>query len=529
LDAGADFEQGLRRDPHELIRARSTRLTFEMVRFGEPFFLSVNLTRCLELLPWRRYGWVLLTAALLFGAAFWVRSVWRGMAPLVPLPLNPDKLDPQLRDYVFTKIQWAREKPSSPDRQATLGLVYAANGMWGEARLAFSNVVLLTPTQPLPRLYFAVAIHECGDGATAAKLLKTLTQQFSDFAPGFYRLGEMSLRTAHLEEAASAFQRLIALAPNEWRGYAGLGEVKLHQSHYAEAATLLEKALQINPDAGSAHHLLGQAYQALGRIEEAKLELLLGLDHVSYPMPDEWSILVPQHMKLLQDQFEIANEMASHGKATDAVLLLERAIAYHPENLGLFNNLAIALNRSGEPKKARSVAQHALKLNEQYLPAWITVSLSALALGQNEAALAAANKAIALSPGTVQAHLAKADVLLGMEQDQAALSELQTAFQCDSKNADVQVELGDVCWRNLAAPEEALKHYQTATNLNPALIRAYLHLADLHLEGGDTNAARSALRMAARLAPANPELPALVERLHLSSEAGNGANERSSR
>jgi tetratricopeptide (TPR) repeat protein len=230
-------------------------------------------------------------------------------------------------------------------------------------------------------------------------------------------------------------------------------------------------------------------------------------------MPDEWAKLVPQHMKLLQDQLDIANEMAADGRAVDAVLLLEKALAYHPENLGLLNNLAIALNRAGEPKKARAVVQRALKLNDHYLPGWITLSYSSHALGQNEAALSAADRAITLAPTTAQPHLAKANVLLGMERDQEALAELEAAFRCDPKNAEIQVELGDVCWRNLHLADEALNYYRSATNLNPTLLLAYLRLAEFNLDRGETNSAREIIQTAARVSPKNPDLVQLRERV----------------
>jgi tetratricopeptide (TPR) repeat protein len=445
-------------------------------------------------------------SAVLLG--FWLSKP----APHVPVPASLDKLEPQLRAYVGEKVQWVRDAPRSPDRQATLGMVYAANALWAEARLAFSNVVQLSPKEPLAHLYVAVATQELGEMSESAALLRSVTERFPDFAPGFYRLGEVSLRLGAVAEAERAFQRLISLAPQEWRGHAGLGEVRLRQERYEEAVTLLEHAIQLDPEAKRAHNLLGLAYRAVGRMEEAKLELSLGMNPTTYPMPDAWSRRVPEHMRLLQDQLDMANEYAAAGRAQKAVELLETALQYHPDNVGLLNALAIAYNRAGLPERAEPVLKKALTINERYLPARVTLSFTLQAAGRSEQALAEADHALALSPNTTQAHMARANALLGMERDREALEALQAAADCDPKNAEIQMEIGDVYWLNLEQPDEAVRHYHTATNLNPVLWPVYVRLADYHLQKRNHEAVQPLLALLRRLAPRSPELPLLENR-----------------
>jgi tetratricopeptide (TPR) repeat protein len=505
-----------------------------MVRFGEPFLFSAAMKlrptshsseraqsgaeaesispedgqRSLR----RRYASVVAVAAA--GLVVLLVKLLDRPNLEVPVPPNLSGLDPQLREYVREKADWVLQSPRSTDRQATLGMVYAANGLWREARSAFSNVVQLSPEEPLAYLYLAEANGELGDSANAERLLQDLTRRFPAFAPGFYRLGELSLRVGAVDAAEAAFRRLIELAPGEWRGYAGAGEAKLQQGKFDEASKLLERALALEPDAKSAHNLLGLAYRGLGRMDEAKLELTLGLNHVAYPMPDAWSKLMPQHMKLLQDQFDLANELGQSGQAAKAVALLEQALPSHPDDVALLNNLAIALNRAGRPKEAAAVARRALKLNDHYLAAYITLSYTCRLLGQFDQALAAADRALALAPNTAQAYIAKANVFLAMDRDQDALAMLDQALHDDPKNAEIQMEMGDICWRNLNAPDQAAAHYLAATNLNPALAPVYIRLGDFYLMRGDTNAARPVLEMLRHLAPKSSELAQLETRWH---------------
>jgi tetratricopeptide (TPR) repeat protein len=450
----------------------------------------------------------------LLGAAAWLayqRFCLPQLAP--PVPKDLDKLAPQLRAYVTEKVKWVRVAPRNAQRQATLGMVYAANALWLEAREAFAKAARLNPKEPLAGLYFAVATQELGRQEESLALLRQLTAQFPGFAPGHYRLGEALLRRGAAAEAAPCFERLMALAPAEWRGPAGLGEVKLRQGNFGEAAKWLEKAVQLDPAAKPAHHLLGQAYQRLGRAEDAQRELRLGLNAKHYPMPDDWSVTAPQHMKLLQDQVQMALEYAQAGRPDRAVGILETARPFHPNDLLLLNNLALAYNQAGQPHQALEVLQRVLQQDNRNAPALITLAATCLALGLTNEALAHANRAAELAPDDAQSHLAKANVLLAFDQDAEALAELAAAFRCAPQSAQLQMDMGEICLRNLESPREAIAHYERAAELDPTLVPAWVRLAELHLRQTNYALARQALETLGKLAPDQPAVTLLRQRL----------------
>jgi len=423
--------------------------------------------------------------------------------PLLPIPAPPDleKLEPQLQAYIREQITLVHRAPRQARSHATLGLVYAANGLWAPARAAFENAVQLDSHEPLALLYLAVADQEIGDPDKALAELRRLTAQFPDFPPGQYRLGEALLRAGAVTEAQACFERLINLAPAEWRGFAGLGDARLRQGNAAEAAALLEKAVKLDAGAKPAHHMLGQAYQRLGRLEDAQRELRLGLDATSYPMPDPWSVEAPRHMRLLRDLVEMAKQYSDAGTPAKAVSVLEAVLPYQTNNLGLLNNLAIAYNQSGQPQKALGLLERALRANDHYVPARVALSATCLALDRKEEALDHARRATALAPHTVQPLIAEANALLALERDSEALEVLADASKLDPQNAQIHVEMGDICLLNLDRPTDALGHFQKATELDPTLVRAWAGLAKTHLRGNTPALARPALEALRKLAP----------------------------
>ncbi len=431
----------------------------------------------------------------------------------VPTPVNPANLDPYLRQYVDERVSWVRESPRDPDRHATLGLVFAANGLWSEAKLAFENVARMDPKEPLAVLYLAVCHQELGQPGRAIELLREVTKQFPDFAPGFYRLGDYALRLGAVEEAERAFSRLTELRPDEWRGFSGLGEIKLRQAAPAEAVPFLEKALQIDPRAKPIRALLGQAYQQLGRMEEAQRELALGLNASHYPMPDAWSDHAREHMRLPFDLIEMAQGHLRSGAPEKAVQVLEKAVLFHTNNPSMLVTLALAKTMAGEPEKARPLLNHVLRVDTSSVPAYVALSACDLAVGEAERALSNANRAVLIGSSQPEPYLAKANALLNLNRDAEAVAALEMAHRWDSNNAQILLDLGDVRLRNLGQLNEALMDYRKAAAGDPLFVPAHLRIAELSLKIGDRAAAIASLETAQKLAPQDPSIARALERV----------------
>jgi eukaryotic-like serine/threonine-protein kinase len=460
---------------------------------------------------WLAWGGGVATLLLVGWAAYFLTQ----RAPLLPVarPAQSATLDPQVRAYVEHMASLVEADPRHPAKRATLGLAYAANELWAEARQTFLDAARLDPDQPLAPLYAAVAREELGDLAGAMPEFRLLTEQYPAFAPGWYRLGDSALRTGDLPLAETAFNNLVRLAPTEWRGPAGLGEVRLRQGQPNEAIRWLEQARGLDPAARGGVYLLGQAYRAVGRTNEARLAVALGGNDFRQPMPDPWSEQAPRHMRRLPDQLAQAEELANQGRPDLGVALLQQAHQFHPNHPGLTVQLAVALNRAGQPAQALPLLDRVLQSDPKSIAARIARSHALAQLGQGQAALTEAQAATALDPKLAQAHLAVANALLAREMDQEAVESLRTAAACDPRNGEIQLEIGTVLWRNLADPAGAHAHFLQAVELAPALPRAMVQLGLLQLALGQRGAARESLARLQSMAPGSPETAELADAL----------------
>jgi tetratricopeptide (TPR) repeat protein len=86
------------------------------------------------------------------------------------------------------------------------------------------------------------------------------------------RLGDAYVRAGKYDDAQRSLQEAILLEPNSTGPYILLGKAMLKKNDPLAAATYLEHAGQMDPSNYMTHSLLGQAYRAMGRTEDASRE-----------------------------------------------------------------------------------------------------------------------------------------------------------------------------------------------------------------------------------------------------------------
>jgi predicted Zn-dependent protease len=99
------------------------------------------------------------------------------------------------------------------------------------------------------------------------------------------RLGDAYSRSGDYLKAEQALQRAVLLEPNATGPYILLGKVMLKRDDPVAAATYLERAKGMDPQNYITHSLLGQAYRAQGRREDASRETQIAqtLQHANEP------------------------------------------------------------------------------------------------------------------------------------------------------------------------------------------------------------------------------------------------------
>jgi predicted TPR repeat methyltransferase len=77
------------------------------------------------------------------------------------------------------------------------------------------------------------------------------------------------VEAGRLAEAADAYEKVIALAPEHANAHNNLGALSKARGKFAEAATAYQKAIELNPAHVDAHNNMGKLLAAQGRTKEA--------------------------------------------------------------------------------------------------------------------------------------------------------------------------------------------------------------------------------------------------------------------
>jgi predicted Zn-dependent protease len=136
----------------------------------------------------------------------------------------------------------------------------------------------------------------------------------------------------------------------------------------------------------------------------------------------------------LREKSQRAKQALIENRYNDAAALYRELVAALPENPGLRLNLAIALDKAGQPSAAIPELERVTRAEPSSMPAWLLLGLAYQQLNQPNKALAPLREALRLEPKNPDALLELADAELttgdprSSARDFAALSVLKPAM-----------------------------------------------------------------------------------------------------
>jgi tetratricopeptide (TPR) repeat protein len=434
-------------------------------------------------------------------------------SPEIKEPAGLDRTVPEVRDYVRSRIDRAREDPKDVGKLTDLAIALGANGFWADALPVFEAVASRTPDDPLPAYYAARARSETGQATSAKESLEDLVAKFPKFGPGRYALGSALLEGGDVDGAMKQFGELAAMAgPEAGWGQAGLANAMLRKGKAQQAADLLEPVVRREPGFAQANFLLGRAYRDLGRIDAANRHLSQGIRASEAPMPDSWSARLSDAARTPGGRISYAQGLHEAGKTNDGIAVLESLRESHPDDLELLSNLGAFYLHVNQDEKARDVLLRAEKLNPRHLPTLYNLVAVEIRMKAFESALARAGRAVDLAPAHRQSHVARADVLFAMDRLPAAVDALREAIRVDPGNANLRFRIGVMLGR-LARYQEARTELDLATRMEPGYAAAWVLLAESSIRLGLAREARAAFEQAERLDPKMEEIKGMDQRI----------------
>ncbi len=350
-------------------------------------------------------------------------------------------------------------------RYAELGHVLLAATFFDEAVLCYRHAEALQPSEATwPYLRGHASLRK-GDREDAASAFERTLALKPDYLPARVWLGDVDLDLGRADAARTAYAAALARDPESAAALFGAGRAALASRAYDEAIERMEHALRVDPLASVVHYPLAMAYRGAGRPDKADA-LVQKRGNAAPELPDP----------LLQG----------------ATVVLDSAVSY--EGIGMQ-----AIRRQDWPG-----AIQAFRRGLEVAPAdpslryWMA---SAMIAAGDAAGAEREFQAIARAqPDFAKAHFSLGAIFDQQNKPADALREYQAAVRYAPNLSDARLRLAFSLRRAGQLPEAAAQ-FEEAVRLDPNLADAWIGGAQTLVSLGQRDHARDWIARGRRLHP----------------------------
>jgi tetratricopeptide (TPR) repeat protein len=372
----------------------------------------------------------------------------------------------QLLDELVTAV---RKDPLAAAPRGELGLAYDANGLREEAVLSYGQATAIDPQDARWWYHASIALVELGDYPRATVHLKQAIEHDPDYAPAYWRFGQLLFAQGELDGAEAAFREAARRRPQHPAGAIGVARVQLQRGEAAAAADLLEETLRTLSRAQFlpyVHYLLGTAYRQLGRMDEARREL--GQGRRGRPLwKDNRRREIDQYRVSLNGRLRATTPLLETGQSEKAIAILEGLREEAPTDEGVLAKLASAYMNVGRVEDAKTTLEALVAVHPDDDRAYYNLSRVDLALGSTNDALRFAAHCVELNPHVAAWHVNHGEILEYVGRREEALEAYRAALGCDPSDEAALMRAGSVA-AALGFQGQARRHFERVLKDDPA-------------------------------------------------------------
>ena len=307
-----------------------------------------------------------------------------------------------------------KEAPPDTAFLFALGRSFLSARLFREAAQTLD--LLISAVQPSAEQWITAANAHLaqGDFQRPVEMLQKANGLFPENGDVLYHLGRALISAGKLDEAAAAFQKALALHPDNLGYRFGVGLAQQRQKQWTEAIqtfrALVEKAQKETPFYIDALFSLGSSLERAGHFDEAVATFQKLIN------------LAPQHAEALNYLGYMFAEKGIQSRLEEAEGLVKRALALDPDNGAFLDSLGWTYYQMGRYQEAEELLDRAIQAELRRKADGESISViydhigdNAEKLGQNQKALDAWENALKSKPGDRKIE-AKRSVLLKSSQ-----------------------------------------------------------------------------------------------------------------
>jgi tetratricopeptide (TPR) repeat protein len=357
-----------------------------------------------------------------------------------------------------------------------------------------------------------------------------------NYVPIYLDRGNAQLVAGRLQEALASYDQALALEQRFAPAYYNRGIVLERLNRHAEALSSYERAVALHPNYAEAESNRGGVLARLGRYQDAlnacdralalssdlaqaHCNRAIALDRLGRGAEALQSCTraVALDPRLAQGHGFHASLLIKAGRFAEALQSCDRALALDPANAQTHCDRAVVLAKFARYQEAREACERALTLDPNHAEAHSNRAYILERLRRYPEAIEACDRAIALSPDLVPAHCNRGVVFTKLNRFAEALESFDRATAIDPNLAQVHCNRGSTL-RHMNRLDEAMASFENALALEPGSADAHFNLGELRLLRGDFAGGQPEYEWRWQSGPAIPNLRQFSQPLWLGAE-----------
>ena len=265
--------------------------------------------------------------------------------------------------------------------------------------------------------------------------------------------------------------------------------VIIRNGDWKDEVTLWTDAKKKSPNLVRPYNNVGEAYDKLGKYDEAIVEFEGALK------------IEPNYFFGLNN---LGNIYGKQRKLPQAIGYFQRALEQKPDYSPAHYNLARAFHLTGKRQEAAESYRKAIKSNPYFEQAFYNLAFLAMELSLFDEAIQNFKKFLAMQPNHSKAHFGLGNGLMMKGDLDLALAEYRKSAQLDPKFAFPYLNIANIQMQTKNIPA-AIENLEKALSINPSMPTVHLSLGMVyHQFQGNNEKTLGHLKESLRLAPDQP-------------------------
>jgi tetratricopeptide (TPR) repeat protein len=405
-------------------------------------------TKTQEVRPGRRrwVGPAVWAVLLLACAGLAGRALMRRSTVLNGLPQRPalGGLPAEVGREIDSSERLARGFLHPVDGLVGLSRIYHANGFYNEALQCYRTLRQLEPGEARWPHLEANILAQFGQQDEALPREQAAVDLAPGYIPARLRLGDELLKGNRTADAARAYADALSRSPDDPFALLGLAKCDIIANDWEKARERLNEAIRHHPDFIGGLSTMVTVDEHLGDQAGADaLRLTIGRREFT-DLADPW---LDSLMDDCFDSYRLSVAAAVQdfsGNHSGAKQLLERAIAFSPNDNALHRELAMMYGRDGDYQSGAQHLERAVALSPTDNDSWLMLSQYLDLLHEAGPSDQALRTGLANCPASAGLHLELAKRLNKAGRTDEAVEEFREASRLNPSDADTLVQLAIV-------------------------------------------------------------------------------------